>query len=171
MSLHAWCKFEPKTWDVPHNEVWVWVCQICVWLHLKLAPWLNMTGKEYAEVSSHTIAENVTNEWLTAKAIFSVSVVFGHLSAVWEGWHAWSPNPCFMCCSRNMPSCKSEAVVCRYLFPLSFQCTHLDLHQKSRKLSMKFHWLYALPHIFFKTEMAGFFLLAATLQYAIQCFL
>lgn len=82
-----------------------------------------------------------------------------------------TPTLCAVAETRNMPSCKSEAIVCRYLFPLSFQCTHLDLHQKSGKLTMKFHWLYALPHIFFKTEMAGFFLLAATLQYAIQCFL
>lgn len=97
VSLHAWCKFGSKTWNVPHNEVWVWVCQICVWLHLKLATWLNMTEKEFAEVSSYAIAENVTNEWLTGWALFSVCAVFGHHSPVWEGWHAWSPNPYFMC--------------------------------------------------------------------------
>lgn len=119
VSLHAWCKFGSKTWDVPCNEVWVWVCQICVWLHLKLAQWLNITGKEYVEVSSYAIAENVTNKWLTAWAVFSVCVAFGHLSAVWEGWHVWSPKPHFMCCSWNVPSCKREATIkcisCPYL--------------------------------------------------------
>lgn len=143
VSLHAWCKFGSKSWNVPHNEVWVWVCQICVWLHLKLAPWLNMTEKEFAEVSSHAIAENVTNEWLTGWDLFSVCAVFGHHSPVWEGWHAWSPNLYFMCYIWNMSRCKSEATVKRYFFLLllillSVHCMYLNLCQNAKKFTVQF---------------------------------
>lgn len=157
VSLHAWCKFGSKTWNVPHNEVWVWVCQICVWLHLKLAPWLNMTEKEFAEVSSHAIAENVTNEWLTGWDLFSVCAVFDHHSPVWEGWHAWSPNLYFMCYIWNMSRCKSEATVKRYFFLLllillSVHCMYLNLCQNAKKFTVQFCWVYALPNVFSKID-------------------
>lgn len=81
--------------------------------------------------------------------IFSLCCVWSSFSCVGR-WHVWLPKPHFVCCSWNTSSCKGKAIA-KCLFPLPFHWTHLDLGQKAGKLTMKFHWLCALPHMVYNT--------------------